>query len=458
MCIRDRVTPNLDQLAKTALRFEYAYCQMSVCSPSRQSFMTSRRPDKSQVWNFIDANPLDSPAVPGHFKDAGYLTLGLGKTFHEANGAWNADKYWDTDVLPYYPYSVNQCPKGGEGGGHCVEADSSIWDFSLRNKSVEYLRFAADNYHNTTRPFFMMSGFRDPHAPWAAPQRMYDLYNESAIAVASQQTLGQGSPLIAWSSQLSVQLQNGTHFPFAPDKAVPDWVARDQRHAYYAAVSYVDEHMGVLLSELDSAGLTDNTIVVVHSDHGYQLGEHGFWEKKSNFDLAVRVPLLIRAPNRPASHGKTTGSYTELVDLFPTVVSLAGLPAQSGSLDGTDVSKLFDEPSLQLKDRAYHQYPACNMKDFNQTRGACNNTPKDQFFAMGYSVRTPDWRYNLWVGWNQSSLSALWDGETVEELYDHKGDLSDDMDAWENSNLALSNPTVVKQLRAEVRAFFTSSE
>lgn len=102
---------------------------------------------------------------------------------------------------------------------------------------------------------------------------MYDLYNDSTIAVATQKTLGQNTPLIAWSSQLSVQLQNGTHFPFSPDSAVPDWVAQDQRHAYYAAVSYVDEHIGTILAKLKAEELYNNTIIVVHSDHGYQLGE-----------------------------------------------------------------------------------------------------------------------------------------------------------------------------------------
>ena len=106
-------TPNLDRLAAEGLLFTHAYCQMSVCSPSRQSFMTSRRPDKNKVWNFLDHNPLSTQATPGHFRDAGYLALGLGKTFHENGGAWNADRYWSTDARPYYPYSANTCPIGG---------------------------------------------------------------------------------------------------------------------------------------------------------------------------------------------------------------------------------------------------------------------------------------------------------------------------------------------------------
>lgn len=447
-------TPNLDRLAEDSLLFEHAYCQMSVCSPSRQSFMTSKRPDTNGVWNFIDANPLSTQATPGHFRDAGYLVLGLGKTFHEDGGAWNAERYWSTEVRPYFRYTANSCPVGSEGGGHCVEADDQIYDYHLRLAALDYLGFAAAVRRNTSRPFFMMVGFRDPHAPWAAPQRMYDLYDEAAIAGPSHKTLDASQPLIAWSAQLSVQLQNGTRFPFSPTRAVPDWVQRDQRHAYYAAVSYVDEHVGALLGKLSDEALYDSSIVVVHADHGYQLGEHGIWEKKSNFDLAVRVPLMVKVPGKPKAAGKRTASLTDLVDVFPTLATLAGLAAPS-QVDGDDVSKLFDEPSTSLKDAAYHQYPACLMATLNQTRGGCNNVPSTQFDFMGYSVRTPQWRYTLWLPWNASRLVADWRSASfAQELYAHDGDDSTDMDRWENVNVALDQPTVARRLREQLEGFF----
>ena len=261
-------TPNLDLLATRSLTFNHAFCQISVCSPSRQSFMTGRRPDRSGVWNFIDANPLNVSAIPGHFRDAGYLTLGLGKTFHEEGGAWNADSYYNTSFLPYFPYQSNTCPNGGEGGGHCVLPDEKIWDWHLLNNSLSYLSVAANYTRVTGNPFFLITGFRDPHAPWAAPQRMYNLYNESNIATAAFDTLGKDSPLISWSNQLTVELANGTTFPYSPYEAVPVWVQQDQRHAYYAAVSYVDEHVGALIAQLEKEGLTDDTIIVFHADHG----------------------------------------------------------------------------------------------------------------------------------------------------------------------------------------------
>lgn len=164
------VTPNLDALAAKSLLFEHAYCQLSVCAPSRMSFMTSRRPDTNEVWNFIDTNELNGSATPGHFRDHGYITLGLGKTFHQNAGAWNAKQYWSVDEKPYFPYGVGKCPHGGQGGGHCMQNDDQIYDWHLRNETINYLEYATNESKDTGRPFFVMAGFRKPHAPWQYPK------------------------------------------------------------------------------------------------------------------------------------------------------------------------------------------------------------------------------------------------------------------------------------------------
>ena len=199
----------------------------------------------------------------------------------------------------------------------------------------------------------------------------------------------------------------------------------------------------------------------VTPQHGYHLGEHGEWEKKSNFDLVVRVPLLISAPWKDANvHGAKTASLTELVDVMPTVAALAGLPPPPG-VDGTDMSTLLDDPNPEtpIKTAAYHQYPACGCKHapeqcYNQTRQACNNAKRDTFNAMGYTVRVADWRYTAWLPWNGTTLRADWDGPRATELYDHKGDDSTDMDAYENVNVAAQNQAVAQKLHAQLRAFF----
>jgi iduronate 2-sulfatase len=162
-------TPNLDALAKKSVLFEHSYCQISVCAPSRMSFMTGRRPDTFGVWNFIDTVPLNTSATPGHFKDHGYITLGAGKTFHQNAGAWNAEKYWNLDEKPYFPYGVGQCPppgNGNQGGGHCMQKDTEIYDYHLRLTAIDYLQYATNESKASGRPFYLMCGFRKPHAPW----------------------------------------------------------------------------------------------------------------------------------------------------------------------------------------------------------------------------------------------------------------------------------------------------
>lgn len=120
-----------------------------------------------------------------------------------------------------------------------MQKDEEIYDWHLRNNTIIELEYAINKSKSESRPFYVMSGFRKPHAPWQAPQRMYDLYNQSSLAVAEYKVLGKDTPLIAWSHQLGVQLENGTGFQYGPTEPVPDWVMQDQRHAYYASISYV---------------------------------------------------------------------------------------------------------------------------------------------------------------------------------------------------------------------------
>ena len=523
------VTPNLDKLAAKSLLFEHAYCQISVCAPSRMSFMMSRRPDTNEVWNFIDTNPLNESATPGHFRDHGYITLGLGKTFHQGSGAWNAEAYWSVDEKPYYPYESGSCPHGGEGGGHCMQKDDEIYDWHLRNQTIQYLEYATNESKASGRPFYIMAGFRKPHAPWQYPKRAWDLYDSGSIALPTHKTLPKNAPLISWSNQLSVTLENGTSFPydaFDPGELsfiyryilrescsqfdslpltsltishrdpVPDWVMQDQRHAYYASVSYVDEHVGAILAALDASGTAQDTMVLFHADHGYHLGEHGEWEKKSNFDLVVRVPLQIYVPWISAGQGKKTAALVELVDVFPTVAALAGLPAPVG-LDGVDRSALLSDPTGGHGAKAaFHQvrssfllvarffcccahlffsfaillfalqYPACGCTYdpaapracYNQTRRACNNTPKNELQFMGYSMRSQTARYTAWFPFNHTSLKAEWTLPYAAELYAHVGDDSTEMDNFENENVAAAQPDLAAAMHAELLEFFQNDE
>ena len=302
-----------------------------------------------------------------------------------------------------------------------------------------------------------MTGFRKPHAPWEYPARMWDLYADDEIATAAFDTLGRGTPQIAWSNQLNVQLENGSSYAYSPYSAVPEAVQRDQRRAYYADVSYVDEHVGAILTRLDEHGLADETAVVFHADHGYHLGEHGEERRAtSTSSCACRSPRACRGSARRRDDGRAA----ELVDVMPTLASLLELPAPPASTAPTSPRSSTTRPARsRCLPAAYHSTPCAASAGGTRRAGACNSTPKNEFDVMSYSVRTADWRYTLWLPWDNETLVARWDGgagESAEELYAHAGDDSTDMDRWENTNLAAdaAYADITAALRAQLRAQF----
>ena len=278
------------------------------------------------------------------------------------------------------------------------------------------------------------------------------------------------SPNISFITDFFLRLDNNTSFddvyPWGPDHPAPDEVVLKNRQAYYATVSYVDEQVGKLMDALTSLKLRSETIVVVHGDHGYQLAEHNEWEKKTNFELAARVPLLISVPWKPRSLGIKTGALVELVDTYPTLAALANLPPPPGlEGQGTNLAPLFDAPErgAAFKNFSYTNYPVCTApgspgRDYPEgshspahagTHGCVFGGSKTDrhYYKMGYSLRTDNWRYTAWVPWhgeqlvgNWSAAVALWPNDGVaminRELYDHRTDTGSEFDRYENENLA----------------------
>lgn len=207
---------------------------------------------------------------------------------------------------------------------------------------------------------------------------------------------------------------------------------------------------------------------------GYALGEHGYWEKKSNFDLTIRVPLIIHVPgitDRDDYNGKTDELF-DLVDVFPTLSALAGL-SQPIDIDGMDLSSIVQKggshykanvrsaaasTNISHRNAAYHQFPACGASSYNSTRRACNYVKASDFDFMGYSIRTHKWRYTAWYSWDGVNLVADWDGDYADELYDHSGDDSSDLGKWEQDNLSAKLPDVARDLRSKLEAFFRKKE
>lgn len=180
--------------------------------------------------------------------------------------------------------------------------------------------------------------------------------------------------------------------------------AAEMRHGYFAAISYLDAQLGKVTAALEKQGLLDSTLIVFWGDHGYHIGEHSLWAKTSNFELDARVPLII-VPPKARHAGASTDALVEMVDLFPTITALCGVPAAPG-LDGASLMPLLEDPKARIKDAAYTQFPRPAYPD---------RTPRGRPEVMGVSVRTPTLRYTEWRDYETGSVVA-------GELYDHSRD------------------------------------
>lgn len=249
------------------------------------------------------------------------------------------------------------------------DADSMFYDSNLADHMVKLLTDYAKS--PMAAPFFVMAGFARPHAPWRVPARFMELYPEGSVPMPQHRLAPTGMPPIAYHRQ-GIYLVDGSVHVATPTKALNDSVTEDWRRHYYGAVSWFDFQVGRLLDTLASTKLESSTIVVVHGDHGWQLGEHDSWHKQTNFELGARVPLLIKVPWLSASSGgKHTTSMAELLDLYPTLAALtATAPAQAAELDGKSLAPLFTNPAgrpdsgakhpIEDGSAAYSQYIRCH--------------------------------------------------------------------------------------------------
>jgi len=489
------LTPNVDKLANSGTVFANAHCQQAVCGPSRASFMTGRRPQHTRVYdneaNFRHVG-LDSAGVagsdwttcPGHFKQSNFTTLGGGKTFHPKHPLnWDGDQSWGNKQagLPYYDFAYYKpnpaysgpCPGPGAPSGAgaskidtwCAldEPDENFYDHGLASNTIKQLQYAAQIYKKHQKPFFIQAGFARPHAPWRVPQRFWDMYNSSNIKLAKHKLPPTDMPGIAYQQDGFYNATTGEVYHPTITTPIADTVAIEMRHAYYAAVSWTDFQIGRVLDELTSLELADQTLVLMHGDHGWQLGEHNSWHKFTNFELGTRVPLIIRAPWKTKSIGANVKIFAELIDLYPTISELSGAPAPHDQLDGVSLAPVFSDPSLlALKDAAtlnksvaYSQFP--HHSDYGCEwfrQGKCFNTsasdvPANMFTSnprhptdvkMGFRVRDHSFSFCVWLGWDSDKEAAVWpdqiDSSSLVELYNHTTDDGTDFDSMDVANLA----------------------
>jgi iduronate 2-sulfatase len=412
-------TPNIDRLAARGVVFRRAYCQQAVCSPSRTAVMTGLRPDTTRVWNltthFRTAVP-DCVTLPQHFKSHGYHAAALGKIYHggyEDGRSWSEPHWYPNgrtievdpddwtkrvttrrdDGVEEYPADEMRSLKG-KGRAFVVsdKADDELPDGAT---AAEAARRLAD-LGRGGKPFFLAVGFVKPHLPFVAPRAYWDLHDPETLPGPATDSLPQGAP--AFAGHDNGELHSYVGVP--PGNPLPGDVGKRLRHGYHACVSYTDAQIGRLLDALDREGLTNDTVVVLWGDHGWQLGDHGLWHKHTNFELATRSPLIVAAPSA-AGAGNACDALVEFVDIYPTLVEACGLPPAAG-LAGTSLVPLLRDPSGSVKPVAISQYPR------GKGRGA--DLP-----LMGYSIRDDRWRFTAWREDGGSRIVAT-------ELYDERDD------------------------------------
>ncbi len=430
-CYGDKLayTPNIDALAKTGTLFQHAYCQQAVCSPSRTSILTGLRPDATQIWGlkkpFRETIP-DAITLPQYFKNNGYVSAQVGKIFHDP-ATHQDDASWSGPVLynvtgnaKGHKYILDENLQNGKGASTERQAveDSSYIDGKVADASIQVLQQIAQ------KPFFLAVGFRRPHLPFTAPDKYWRRFDKTNFPIPSK-LHPKNAPLIAFHN--SQELRGYSDIP--KEGTFSEQLVRDLWQGYYAAVSYTDAQVGKVLAEIDRLGLRKNTIIVLISDHGYHLGEQDQWCKSTNFENAVRVPLIISAPGicKPGS----SNAIVELLDLYPTLTELCGLPLRK-ELQGQSVMPLLENPETNFKGFALSQ--------FIRPYSALSN--EDKIKNMGYTIRTKRYRYTEWYPFKTDSIVA-------RELYDHEND-PEEMVNIEAESEKLLIDSLHKQLRSLV--------
>jgi iduronate 2-sulfatase len=440
------ISPNIDRLAARGTRFEHAYANQAVCAPSRVNLMTSRRSTSTGIYEFgMDLRKYIPNAVtlPQLFKQAGYETESMGKVYHVGHGSHDDAASWSVPprkdkVIEYLdPASTGGQPTREEALFNEVPVEGNVWQYAAklaRGAAWESPDVPDDAYadgrtakraaerlaqlRSSASPFFLAVGFARPHLPFSVPKHYWDMYDPAKLPMPDFERMPQGAP--AFAGKIGGEINAYKPIPEkVPAADYPEELKRKLIHGYYAGVSYVDAQIGKVLDALQREGLADNTIVVLWGDHGWHLGDHGIWTKHTNFEQAVRQPLIFAGPGT-GSGGRSPAQLAETVDVYPTLAALAGLelPAKMQPIDGADLTPVLRDAAVTVRPYAYHAYHRPGR--------------------IGQAIRTA--RYRL-VRWTQEATGAR-----VYELYDLQSD------PGETRNLADALPKVRAELDAYLEA------
>ena len=384
-------TPNIDRLAARGVRFERAYCQYPLCGPSRASFMTGLYPDQTHIRrNSIHLRQTlpNVQTMSQLFRRNGYYATRIGKIYHYnvpkhiGTGGHDDPYSWDRTINPsgrdkddeHLIFSLRKGSYGGTLSWLAADGtDAEQTDGVAADEAVRLL----EQYGKNKKRFYLAVGLYRPHTPYVAPKKYFDMYPAEDIVVPSvpdgyYETIPSPARRSVRRSKEQIDL-------------IPE-LAREAIRAYYASITFADAQLGRVLDGLETNGLAENTIVLLTSDHGYHMGEHGHYQKTTLFENATRVPLIIAGPGVTAK-GQATAALAEMVDFYPTLAELAGLEAPE-YIKGVSLAPVLRDAAERPRTSAFTQY------------------------AEGYSIRTTQFRYTEWGE----------DGAKGRELYDHLND------------------------------------
>ena len=357
------ITPNIDKLASEGLQFNNAFTNIAVCGASRASIMTGIRPSQERFNDYTSRASVDAPnaiTLNQLFKENGYETISYGKIYHFPD---DTEEHWtESDggahQADYQDPEAQERKRNGEKGSHgpkgpafeYPEVDDYVYnDGKITKQALQKMKDLKDE----NKPFFMAVGYVSPHLPFIQPKKYWDLYDHEEVELADNAYQPKNSPFIAMHAQHdSAELRN-MYLDIPSEGLLSDEMSRNLVHGYYASVSYMDVLIGDLVQGLDDLGLRDNTTIILWSDHGFFLGEHGFWCKHSTFYEAIKIPFIISSPNYVKN--QTTDSFTELVDVYPTLCELAGIEPPN-YIQGKSLTPVMKNPSVNLKDEIYTRY------------------------------------------------------------------------------------------------------
>lgn len=471
-------TPHLDAFAARSVQFNRAYCQGTVCNPSRASLVTGLRPDTTGVYG--NGEPMDQHVPEGAPSMAammggrdGAWAGTMGKLVHRWDEAYRFAEGFDFNEYTH-PYdevkdfageqSITPWPEGGpkwaedealrlpephgsrlrqlreERARRLAAGEPESWelrkpfqqyyaemtgdsglpetmmeDGRLARRAVEVLA----DLSKREAPFFLAVGLYATHTPLLAPREFVEMY-DPADMVPTPYPLenDEGVPAVARRFGRNYDIYNGFH----PEFRRTAETEREALAAYYACVSYLDAQVGLILDGVAAASLTENTIVVFAADHGFQLGEHGMWSKFSLFEQSTRVPLIVHVPGAPAN-GSSTEALVELVDLMPTLAEWWGLPPAT-VWEGDSFHPLLSDPGQRWKSAVFASIP---------------------IQGLGRMVRTRDFRYSEW----RRDRSLPHESPPAErELYDLVNDPGEQRNLIDNPLYA----AVVREMEARLRA------